>query len=782
MNVYISMKKKPLIRIKTIHNFAAILNSRRSIFGSFYIMLLASVILLNACGQGSTNNYYSNPEKSGSTQFDSSMSGGGGGTGDGGGGQGVQCGNTSDSRLRNQLFVRDIFEAISNHGRVMKTVSAQNPDDRDISEEAIDMLIKSIVQYLGPASVTLDFAQSSFWKDFSNRISFVGEDKELFPSKDANSPIALPKSCNIVQIAYWDESPGMSEDGTLYVSKQLWEKLDQFNKIALLAHEYFFKQARKAKFRNSDLTRYKIGQLLSKEGLQPLFKNWEPSLDLRAKNFLPKSRKGFKLCEGTSAEDSTAKIQLVQYEGQAKTQHLVFPLISSKSINTNPLTPNNFSIIPEKNSIFIEGTDLLLFQSKFKDASDTSMYGLTVHDWSKWWFDNNGMLSMRKNGHLPDFNKKLLSTVTRIGGAADVWRGHIETPQTPIQVVIQNPLRGPLLERTESKMKSKEDLINTTHEIVKTSIINCGIIQVPGQIYAAAIAKLNSDVDDAIRSGTYPNDGFPNWILSLKKFEQYVKTQEQLEADGNQITKETLQKQLCSFSQYDQLVNKVPYMLYNLKLNNYSSSEIRTIFQDSGFYPKPLAEIVPMQSLPLGKVTISQDQTTLTFDLKCKDYSEVYSKIVGPYKGGRVDFSPNSNINAIYGERSQADIDDKYGTSPETLRFLTRYFAVNDPALNESYSAFSKCLNLRRMRDQSCDDYDQFSFELKNESTITADFCGNHGFRDEDTETFGCAIIKMNGTQNSYIIRFLHSDNWENSAGVALKYPIILFLRRVPNL
>lgn len=421
-----------------------------------FLFCLALPVSLISCGPTSINNYHGSDKV---LANGNSETRGGGGTGDGGGGQGIVCtSEVKEERLKNRLFVRDIFEAIINHHRNMKYVESPSASLDKVDPQAIKVLVDSIKLYFGPATRNLEFGNEKFWTDFAERISFLNEETPLFPSNDANSPIALPVGCQITQLAYWDESAGSASDGTLYVDKKKWQQLDQFNKIALLAHEYFFKQARKAGYKNSDFTRFKVGQLLSVEGLEPISKEWAPAKDPRVKDILPESKNGFKFCQGTSSEDPAAQLYFYQYEGKDKFQHFVFPFLKSNSINLNLFQGKDFTIDPKAYQL-PAATDLLIYGSDFDDDPE-SLFLKSNDNELTLWYKGTGLL------YEPGGAATLVSTVHAVQSAMEnlsnfnktvLWLNHTTSANQTIQFSLLNPAINYNLAK-KRRVKTRESL------------------------------------------------------------------------------------------------------------------------------------------------------------------------------------------------------------------------------------------------------------------------------------------------------------------------------------
>ena len=767
LNLFLVMKKYPLIRFKSIHKLVTVSYSCIPIFGRHLILLSGLTVVLNSCGPASTNNYYNTPatHNSPSNNNDAISGGGGGGTGDGGGGQGVLCGDAKNTHIKNQLFVRDIFEAINNHGLQMKHISPVE-DASIVSPEAIRTLVNSIRFYFGPASKNLEFTHETFWKKFIERISFIDADKQLIPSNDANSPIALPKECKLVQIAYWDESSGVADEGTLYISKDLWGKLDSINKIGLLAHEFFFKQARKSKYTNSDFTRYKIGQLLSTEGLAPVFNEWEPSTDSRVKEFLPKYKDGYKFCEGTSKEDSSARLQFYQYEGKDKQQHFVFPLLTSKIINANLLQPSHFSFVPSSNERLSSATDLLIYRSDIFESNVVPAYNLDTGPWVNWWYESTGLLTSYYKS-----TPQLLKVNWGHTGNPVAWQDNINTQKWPIKLALMDPTVSETTRKVR-EVKKRDDLLQAVHERIRSKLKVCQSFNAPVTVIANAMSTLNKEVSDAIQSENYPTS-FPKWMDALKNLELYTNKQE--------LPKGWIDSNNCVFTNDGLLTGELPYLLYTLKINGHSEEEVIKILGEDAYYPDSEAWSVDGNLLPLPKIIASQNSDSLTFDLKCRDYTTIFSSAIRSGKAAKDIALPNPRLQVTFNTKSK-----KYKLLSEKRNQII-FEALGDYIRTESFETVDvsnppeqllKCQTPKSFEGFPCEDYNYFLSELSRESKATLTRCNSTASNPKGN--LYCAILHTETEKNNYVIHFSYGAGFLTKASTD-DVPKILFVRLIPQ-
>ncbi len=80
---------------------------------------------------------------------------------------------------------------------------------------------------------------------------------------DDSGVVAIPVGCELQQIIVQLSDDDIQSDGFRYtVNKDLWDKLDNFNKMALMLHELIFKEIIESKSGSSLVVRSMVGQLL----------------------------------------------------------------------------------------------------------------------------------------------------------------------------------------------------------------------------------------------------------------------------------------------------------------------------------------------------------------------------------------------------------------------------------------------------------------------------------------------------------------------------------------
>jgi hypothetical protein len=758
--------KKISLSSSTLTNLAPIfLNKCLTILRSAFLSYISIVLLLISCGPGNTNNHYET-EKSGVSGGGATKDPGdgtGGSTGDGGGGQGVLCGETKNARIKNQLFVRDIFEAINNASLQMKRVPGTQ-NDSTLSQEAIQVLVSSIRSYFGPSSESLDFTHEVFWKNFISQISFIDDDKQLVPSNDANSPIALPKECRLVQIAYWDESSGAAEDGTLYVNSSLWKKLDPLNKIGLLAHEFFFKQARKSKYINSDFTRNKVGKLLSTEGLSPLFQDWEPSPDDRVKHILPKSMSGFKICEGTSKDDPSARLKFYQYEGKDKIQHLVFPLLTSKIMTANLLQPSNFSFMPASNIRLATATDLLTYRSDFFDSKIVPEFYQPKGPWLNWWYGQSGLLTKYFLS-----TPLLLASSWGVTGNPAVWQENIVTSKWPIKLTLLDPAVSENPKKPK-EVKKQAELIHAVNDKIRSTLKICQSFNAPATALASAISILNNEVSAATQAESYPT-AFVKWTNALKDLERYT---DKKELEG------WIDPNNCVFTNDGRLTLDLPYLLYTLKMNAHSEEEAVKILGQDAYSSTNEGWSSEGDALPLPKFTISQNGDILNFDLRCRDYATIYADKIKSMSAPKKIILPNSSLKVTFTDDSKKRLGWDVNRVQDAFKSLAEYIRTEpfEPADTSNPSDQTlKCKTPSDFENFPCEDYNFLLSDISRESKITLTRCQVNAANTEGN--LFCALLRTESGRNKYVIHFSYGAN-TSSASHSADMPKILFVRLIP--
>lgn len=815
LEFYKSMEKKDLRKSHISDLNTQYLARCKTILHLLFSKVLSFLLILPivACSpqtvQNITNNNAAPMEKG---------NGRGGGTGDGGGGQGVHCTQEAAvSQLRGKLIVRDIYEAMYNHRRTFRFELGKTKGTQ-VEEASIKALVEAIKSYFGPATENLDFGKETFWRDFTKNISYIPNGSTLYPSSDANSPLAVPQGCEIVQIAYWDESAGLIDNGTLYVDQNHWEQLDQFNKIALLAHEYFFKQARKDGYKNSDFVRYKVGQLFTKEGLDPLFKDWTPSLDPRVKDILPESRKGYKYCEGTTKEDPEAILHLYQYEGKNKEQHIVIPMLKSSHINLPLLQGFRMSFDPNENSDLALITDFFILGSEYNSSDSRDGFDFTEFDtqvaptgekmtssrWQNMRFSQSHLLQISPlmGRSLTERLHTFLDYSYRIPPV--VWKKIIPTVQGPFEISILNSeLNREPLPKT---IKSSQELISAINkkieEVIRPkfgrTVSTMNKKSLEDLFYSEMISVLHHEIDTAIANGN-PIHDFPLWRKALAD-------------NANEYGLSDL-----SLIQDEQITVKLPSMLYRIKINNYDPSKIA----ESVFKSRE-GRISSSYNFSPGVISVSRNNQKLNYILKCKDYPTTFLEATKVDRSSNLKKTMNTVSSIQYTndptlpppkETLPSDIADDYlREKPINNLYLESFMDYLKSGRIKSYNDFlkmgrEKCVEKSNepglySPEKNCRDISDLYASLIDETSIAVTDCYGNGYTEqyelEEVEAPGpksCANLNLKNLQERYVVIFRkkkieYKDNGHDSEGrpiyKAVKDeayytpPEILFVLRIP--
>ncbi|WP_413292834.1 hypothetical protein ACLSU7_15595 [Bdellovibrio sp. HCB185ZH] len=619
--------------------------------GDILRLFIAAMLLIQAaCTGGSTTINQAPPpssQASGNTRTSDPDGWGGGGTGDGGGGQGVLCSaETKDTNLRGKLIVRDVYEAQYNYRRTMVSSGLGPAGTESVDESTVGFILSALKRYYGPALRDTDIGYAKYWTDFAQKISFVPDQASLYPSKDANSPLALPKGCTIVQIAYWDESAGVVEDGTLYVDKTLWVKLDQFNKAALLAHEYFFKKAREAGFTNSDYARYKVGQLLSVEGMPPLFPGWVPAKDPKLADALPDSPKGFKSCVGSAGERGSF-IKLYQYKDDKGVQRIIIPSLKSSNYSLPPFQSVTASFTPGPTDImglitdqFIVENPLVTLPMDFIQNSVTGKTDATHH----------GLENMPR----------------------EIYTLNIPTKNRTVKLAILNPVADEVALGKDELKSAAELALQMNYEIEDRLSKAVGFSGVSGDEMLGAVAALNAEIDMALKAGVFPT-GFPKWKAELDKMEQHLQAKPKDSLGAFSVAKHT------------ELYVDLPTVLYRIKQGTYSEQEMYRVMSFDAY------KKINHKVRKLVQLSLSVDDKKLDYGLECDTYTDVYQKITQP---SDVKFSEEGLSNPVSVEvlnrPGETVTTSSYAKHADSIKSVLTNGSLRDASFRDKFFAFAE--------------------------------------------------------------------------------------------
>jgi hypothetical protein len=190
-----------------------------------------------------------------------------------GGGNAVVCRDAQDNVVSAEML--DLFEARLIHDRVPNV--DPNKDYFELAREVAlrideggsgrDMLSLSTLREGGPGGRILERNMSFFpqvrwaWTDqdvrLAKRVMRVVPGVGLKKIMDYDSPF-IPKNCKVEQLAVYQD-----KTERLLVAGEIWEKMDNVNRAALLVHEGVYKGHRRAGATNSDRARWMVGLAFS---------------------------------------------------------------------------------------------------------------------------------------------------------------------------------------------------------------------------------------------------------------------------------------------------------------------------------------------------------------------------------------------------------------------------------------------------------------------------------------------------------------------------------------
>lgn len=678
----------------------------------------ASCLLVTSavgCTPGDTNNYltiYGTDKK----QSDDDGYSGNGGTGDGGGGQGVSCSSeTRNTKLRSKLLVRDIFEVVVKSTGDIISLPPNTPEVDEISDAALEILVHRLSLFFGPATEKLDFGRKNFWRDFSKRIAFISDDASLHVSHDANSPIALPAGCKIVQIAFWNDSLEVESGGTLHVDRGLWLRLDQINKVALLAHEYFFKEARKAGYKNSDFIRGRIGDLFSTNAIKPLFSKWVASPSNYASSVLPNKKAGFKYCTGSSDQDPLAKVILYQYKGSDDRPYFVIPYLKADLLSKSSLLHSEY-VIEEVNPALLDFMYISRStrQSKSFDflmnqVGLQSIAGSSASASLKWHLVKNG---------------------------AKVWQNFLaQGAGNPAKVSIEIQAMDDAVPKKPETPPTKEDMSRLILHNLRKVILNAanqgGVRDADEVLISSALLSLKLEVAEYISEGKMVNT-FPRWVKALHGIERaYLSNIDPAVLREHAFQPGTLTTNNQLISLPVTLLKNEAGLLYDLT----------DVFMQLGASDSEFAVITKNSVL-----SVETSEEKISFSLDCRDYNEVYiQKALELPLARKKDFWSEIKFDLAKFRPLDQRTQSKY---PDILKYL------NQKAKAEFETA-RYCLG--KETDEYCNGSGLYDLLTRNlsESQIQVTGCGSEDLdfaasissintaRDSFNSTYSCLILRV---------------------------------------
>lgn len=722
--------KQSLVVVKVAYCKTILQVSVRFVLSSILVVSMVS------CGPGggtTINNQYLTNQGSDKKLPDDDGYTGSGGTGDGGGGQGISCSaDTSVEKLRGKILLRDIYEAIYNSNLTAQELNSE--EEESISPDAYDLVAANFKKYYGPAYKQFDTTDPNFWRAFSKKIFFLDGNKALTVSSDANSPILLPKGCKIVQIAFWSDSNSEGKEDLLYVDKQYWNKLDQVNKVALLAHELLFKDARLNGYKSSDYIRSKVGALFSTKGLDPIFKNWISNSDSRFSQVLPKSSRGFKACVGKSSEDPSANLNLIQYEGKDKLQHIVITKVKSSFFGLSDLDAVEMSFDPAKNPVLSKVSDLMLLMTDYRTLASRANDNPSYFDLEYGELVLLSELTVSDKESILDIDLLKLSDQPN-----DIWKTFFKTPYGPIKFSIKNPGKG---FSKSSELKTPNKIIEAIKKKIFEEIVDASAgTYWHGEKQAVlyqAFAILEKEIQDGVSQAIYPV-GFPKWNTALAEIEKLFAPDETIPGYIKVNNRSKIKKMVGN----KYLNQDLPAILMKARLGFTEWAELERLKID--------AYDVLETSGSYGNVNITvslSTQDSISFNLECESFEEIYVKELHP---------PNLVL------ENRKDLTTEF----DPYIFISTRAELKD----DTIPSISRLLNyLRKVSKESREHLKEklpdhnFANDLKNNQTLVVLPCMErtlsleNKIRTLDQYTL-CTIIHLKETNTFYITQFNYNSD-----------------------
>ncbi len=245
----------------------------------------------------------------------------------GGGGIGVVCKNAEGEE---SVTLLDIYEAQVAGKKFIELTGEIFEDLHVIGERIYPRNPEKVAHF------AVDAWANSFW--FKN----IPEDTVLSPTDDA-LPALVPKNCVIKQIASY-QNPQL-----IYIDPTLHEKMDYLNQLALVAHEYIYKNDREGDVKDSRYSRLITRMALEKDtDITPY--DWS-NVDLEKVDI------AIKRCESIGVEQETEFYVLPKgYEVAEGMNKVVFKTLNGHTMLNLNTVPVSF---PEAGEVRTEKSQLL---------------------------------------------------------------------------------------------------------------------------------------------------------------------------------------------------------------------------------------------------------------------------------------------------------------------------------------------------------------------------------------------------------------------------------------
>lgn len=276
-----------------------------------------------------------------------------------GGGSAVVCRAPDQSILSAEVL--DIFEARSVYGQNLITHESM----------AIDDILKVVQERLQTIGEDPEGVASVIPKIHAN-MTVLPEGVKLEPIHDAK-PVALPKGCKLEQLAaYIDPTRKVAVD------REVWEKLDNLNKAALIVHEGIYQLTRKEGDTDSRRARKLTGYLFSEFSFESLTEGIPQNAQwCVAKDYLGRDLYVFAPFPDPKHPEYTW-LQFIKFAGQS---------VFSK---TTAVVPARLGHVPSRDGIFtggrveskIEGTRSIMlgFEQRTSAGSASSAFYILDED------------------------------------------------------------------------------------------------------------------------------------------------------------------------------------------------------------------------------------------------------------------------------------------------------------------------------------------------------------------------------------------------------------------
>lgn len=175
----------------------------------------------------------------------------------GGGGFVVDCAATLLEPAKVEML--DLYEARQKFSFIQATASMNLMDEYFLSVDRTYTL-QGAPDLAEQRRVEIDHNVRLFFRSVKEVAA-----TELPQAHDLGSAPWIPASCQIKQVAFFDDS-----SDTIYLDRVLFTKMDALNQAALIQHELWYKQMRILKDTTSELSRAGVGHIFAVRGVMPI--------------------------------------------------------------------------------------------------------------------------------------------------------------------------------------------------------------------------------------------------------------------------------------------------------------------------------------------------------------------------------------------------------------------------------------------------------------------------------------------------------------------------------